>query len=141
MMSIAKKRKKPNKTTLLPNEPVPEGPFAPPLLGRKFKLPRLRDRQAFELSQEGKTQAEIAEKLGCSQATVCRGIGRVEELDPGTARLGNWLALHGERLTRSPQSLWESRKPLWKFRAGEMNQKADHESHLRRLESTKQMYT
>lgn len=41
-------------------------------------MPRLRDRQAFEWSQRGKTQAEIAEKLGCSQATVCRGIRRVE---------------------------------------------------------------
>ena len=79
MQTIAKKCKKPKKTTLVPNAPVPEGPFAPPLLlGRKFKLPRLRDRKAFELSQRGRTQAEIAEKLDCSQATVCRGIRRVE---------------------------------------------------------------
>ena len=45
MKTIAKKCKKAKKTTLLPIEPVPQGPFAPPLGGR-FKLPRFRDRQA-----------------------------------------------------------------------------------------------
>jgi hypothetical protein len=65
------------KASILPIKRIPEGPCAPPM-ERKFKLPRLRDRQAFELAQKGRTQAEIAEELGCSQATVCRAIGRVE---------------------------------------------------------------
>lgn len=45
----------------------------------KVKKIKLRDWDAFVLQSKGLDQREIAEKLGCSQPTVCRGIQRAEE--------------------------------------------------------------
>ena len=43
------------------------------------KVPCRRDQRAYKLRVAGLTQERIAQKLGCSQPTVHRGIGRMEK--------------------------------------------------------------
>src|SRR5688500_15985135 len=45
----------------------------------KVKKIKAQDWDAFALQSQGLDQREIADRLGCSQPTVCRGIKRAEE--------------------------------------------------------------
>lgn len=53
---------------------LPPAPFPVPAT-----IPCLRDQRAYALHLAGRTQRWIADKLGCAQPTVLRGIRRMEE--------------------------------------------------------------
>lgn len=84
---------------------------------RRILQARERERQAWSLTQRGRTQGEIATELGITQPSVSKILARLEqrvlgELAGSVQELELRQAARLEYLYREAVDAWESSKPL-----------------------------